>query len=64
MRVVRSDLDEVGYCANQSRVWAARMGLSWSDFVFNGIDAEVLRATGDAMALKIVEHVEARNGSR
>lgn len=64
MIVVRTDLDELGYCARGSRRWFARMGLDWADFVMHGIDAEILLATGDAMALRLVEHLRARHGQQ
>lgn len=51
-------MDELGYCARGARRWAARMGLDWAAFVRDGIDAEILRATGDAMALRLVEHIK------
>lgn len=62
MIVVRSDLDELGYCARGARRWFARMGLDWSDFVRQGIDAGILLATGDAMAIRLVEHLRAHHG--
>lgn len=59
MKVMRHHLDEMQprYCANGARRWFARMGLDWAAFVRDGIDADVLAATGDGMALKLVEHV-------
>lgn len=51
-------LREIGYCNRGSREWFARQGLNWADFVENGVEAEKLRATGDAMAEKLVEHAE------
>lgn len=45
-----------GYCAAGSRTWFAEHGLSWPDFVANGLDEEVFLATGDALALRLVEH--------
>lgn len=62
--VLRTDLDELGYCARGARRWFARMGLDWSDFVMCGIDAEILLATGDAMALRLVEHIRMRHGKQ
>lgn len=62
--VVRSDLDALGYCARGSRRWFARMGLDWGDFVRDGIDAEIIEATGDAMALKLVEHIRVQHGQQ
>lgn len=49
---------DLGYCNRGAREWFARQGLSWPDFVENGVDAERLRATGDAMAEKVCEHAE------
>jgi len=65
MIVKRHHLDEMQprYCANGSRRWFARMGLDWAAFVRDGIDADVLEATGDAMALKLVDTVRARSGT-
>jgi len=57
MIVTRSDMDELGYCARGARRWFARMGLDWAAFVRDGIDADVLEATGDAMAQRLVAHV-------
>lgn len=57
-----------GYCARQSRTFFAEHGLDWLDFVRSGIDAGVLIATGNALALHLVEHArnveEARDGSQ
>lgn len=63
MIIVRSHLDELGYCARGSRRWCASAGINWAEFVRCGIDADVLLATGDAMAIRLVEHVrDAQNG--
>lgn len=48
-----------GYCAKGSRLWFASHGLSWWDFVAHGLDEAVLIATGDALALRLVEHAHA-----
>ena len=63
MRVFRSHMDEMQprYCANGARRWAARIGLDWAAFVRDGIESEQLEATGDAMALKLVEHVRRKH---
>lgn len=47
-----------GFCARGSRQFFARYGLDWDDFRRNGIDAEKLRATGDALALAVIEHAQ------
>ena len=43
-----------GYCSKGMRLFAKRHGLDWPKFVREGIPAEELEATGDAMATKIV----------
>jgi hypothetical protein len=45
-----------GYCHGQARVFFERHGLDWLEFVRNGIDAQRLIDTGDALALRVVEH--------
>ncbi len=58
-------LGRAGFCANGSRQWFAAHGLSWADFVANGIAADRLEATGDPMAMQLIDHakaVEAGNG--
>lgn len=43
-----------GFCRGKSRDWFRAHGLDWSDFVRNGIAAEVMEATGDGLALALV----------
>lgn len=45
-----------GYCVSGCRLFAEKHSLNWRAFCHEGIDDEVLLATGDAMALKIVEY--------
>ncbi|MDF5881684.1 hypothetical protein P4133_24475 [Pseudomonas aeruginosa] len=45
-----------GYCHRQAREFFKRHGLDWMAFLRDGIEADVLVATGDALALKLVEH--------
>lgn len=42
-------------CSNGVRAFFKRHELDWSDFLKHGIPAEKLAATGDAMALQVVE---------
>ena len=49
-----------GYCHSKAREFFARHGLDWFGFLKNGIDSETLLATGDALAVYLVEHVEAQ----
>jgi len=54
-----------GFCARGGRRWFEQHGLDWLAFARTGIDAEVLRATGDGMAIALAEwaeQVEAASG--
>jgi hypothetical protein len=46
----------VGLCVNGTRTWFARRGLDFRSFLREGLQADILLATGDAMALRVVEH--------
>ncbi|WP_374439154.1 hypothetical protein [Pseudomonas panipatensis] len=45
-----------GYCHRQSRAFFLEHGLDWQAFLQDGIEEELLLATGDALAAKLVEH--------
>ena len=49
----------VGLCVNGTRVWFARHDLDFRAFLRDGCTADTLLATGDAMALRVVEHARA-----
>jgi hypothetical protein len=49
-----------GFCRGRSGEWAKRHGIDWKDFKRNGIDADVLLATGDGFALALVEWARKR----
>jgi hypothetical protein len=64
-RVTIQDLRDARYCLAGVRPWFRRQGLDWQDFLANGITAERLRATGDALiepVIRIAEMREARDG--
>lgn len=69
-RVTVTDLRAARYCFRGVRPWFDRHGLSWSDFVTQGLEAEVLLATGDALVGPVIraaeerESREAGNGGR
>jgi len=52
------------FCSAGPREWFPRMGFSWGDFLANGIDAQLLRDTGDAFALKVVRIAEEERDGR
>lgn len=56
MMVLHRHLREIGYCNRGSRAFFQRHGLDWRAFLRAGLPEESFIATGDAMALKLVEH--------
>ena len=62
--VTINDVRAVGLCVNGSRAWFARHGLDFRAFMRDGLDAQTLLATGDAMAQRVVEHARARQEAR
>jgi exosome complex RNA-binding protein Rrp42 (RNase PH superfamily) len=53
------DAKALGYCNAGLRRWFPRDGVSFDDFRRVGVTTEWLRASGDAMAIKLAESVEA-----
>lgn len=51
-------------CSGGARAFFLRHGLDWSLFLKQGIEAEKLAATGDAMALQVVKVAREENGHR
>lgn len=60
MIVRHVDAKALGYCNAGLRRWFPRDGVSFDDFRRVGVSTEWLRASGDAMAIKLAESVEAR----
>lgn len=60
--VTMSHLQRCGFCARGARRWFEGQNLDFRDFLKRGIDAETLRATGDARALAAVREAEKRRG--
>jgi hypothetical protein len=54
------DAKALGYCNAGLRRWFPRDGVSFDDFRRIGVGTEWLRASGDAMAIKLAESVESR----
>ena len=57
--VTIDDVRAVGLCVNGTRAWFARHDLDFRAFLRDGCVADTLLATGDAMALRVVEHARA-----
>ena len=54
------DAKALGYCNAGLRKWFPRDGISFDDFRRDGVTTDWLRATGDAMAMRLAEAVEQR----
>jgi hypothetical protein len=48
--------NQTGYCARGARAFAQHHGLDWAAFVAHGVAESVLVATGDALAMRLVQH--------
>ena len=63
MVVVYDDIAKAGYCAAGARRWFEAHGLDFKTFIAEGVAAEVLLATEDAMAERVVAlKLERENG--
>jgi len=60
--VTMRDVRAARGCSRGARMFAERHGLDWKEFLKDGILASRLVATGDAMAINIVE--VAKNGRK
>ena len=58
--VTMKHIRQSAMCSRGTRDFFLRHGFDWSDFLENGIPAEKLAATGDAMALQVVEVAHGR----
>ncbi len=58
MRIYMSDLRKAKMCARGSRAFFLSQGWDWQEFLKNGIELEVVKASKDAMAQQVVEVVE------
>jgi len=58
--ITMNDVREVKMCSRGTRAFFQRHGLDWSAFLKDGIPAEKLAATGDPMALQVVEAARGR----
>lgn len=59
--IVRAeDIRAARLCFQGARPWFRRHGLDWQSFLAEGLPAEVLAATGDALALRVIAEAEKR----
>lgn len=62
MKVEIRHIKALGYCNRGARRWLEQHKISWQSFVKNGIESVILRASGDAMAIKAAELAEKEHG--
>lgn len=55
MNVTMADVRAAKMCSKGARKFCERHDLDWKKFLTEGFPPEVLEATGDAMALRVVE---------
>lgn len=63
-RVTIQDLRAARYCLAGVRPWFRRHGLDWQEFLDSGIEADTLRATGDALVEPVIRQAEVREAAR
>jgi hypothetical protein len=59
-----ADVRKAGFCVRGARRWMLAHGMDFNDFLTSGIAAFKLRATGDALALKILASIEEADHGR
>ena len=60
MIVLMRDVRAARMCSRGARVFLEKHGVDWAAFLRSGVDSELLIATGDAMALRVVEEAHGR----
>ena len=61
-RVTIQDIRAARYCLPGVRPWFRRHGLDWQAFLDDGLPADSLRATGDALVEPVIRMAEERAG--
>ncbi len=63
IRVTIQDIRAARYCLPGVRPWFRRHGLDWQAFLDDGLPADSLRATGDALVEPVIRMAEERASS-
>lgn len=58
------DIRASGICLQGARGWFRRQGLDWQMFLAQGLPEDVLAATGDALALRVIATAQAQAQSQ
>lgn len=57
-KITITDLRRAGHCAVGIKRWFDAQGLDFKSFLKDGIDDDVLRATGDGQVLNALKQIE------
>lgn len=60
MIITMRDIRAACMCSRGTRAFFERHGIDWAEFLRNGVPAEKLESTGDAMAMHVVEVARGR----
>jgi len=60
VNITMRDVRAAKMCSRGARAFLSEHGISWADFLRNGVSSDVLIKTGDAMALRVVEVASGR----
>lgn len=60
-RITINDIRAAGHCVLGARGWFERHDLDWKAFLRDGADPDVLLATGDALAVQVIERKQERD---
>jgi hypothetical protein len=68
MHITLADINKIYFCRGRYcriglRRFCAEHGIDWDRFMSQGIDSSVLLATGDAMALRLVNEIKRMRGN-
>lgn len=58
MKIRINDVRATGHCVQGIQYWFASMGLDFREFMRDGIDSEVILATEDALARRVVSQIQ------
>jgi hypothetical protein len=62
MRVYMRHIRAAGYCSRGCRLFAQRYGIDWPRFLREGIEADTLRQTRDAMTERVIREADREQG--
>jgi hypothetical protein len=62
IRVFVKHTRDCGLCASGCRLWFAKHGLNWTEFLERGMTADQLRATGSELCEQVIAAAERDHG--